>query len=86
VPFVKTEPDIFSHLLNKVPYSLELENHYTMAPKQMNEKKQKGMELKASNKSKKDAVISAAAASQEAQEWKKGADNRGADRSNAAGE
>mmetsp|Transcript_5308 Transcript_5308/g.8130 ORF Transcript_5308/g.8130 Transcript_5308/m.8130 type:complete len:258 (-) Transcript_5308:445-1218(-) len=55
-----------------------------MAPNKMNEKKQKGMELKASNKSKKDAVVAAAAASQEAQEWKKGADNRGADRSSAA--
>jgi len=56
-----------------------------MAPKSMNTKKQKGMELKTANKAKKDNATAAAAERETAQEWKKGADNRGADRAaNAA--
>ncbi len=79
------------------------------ARKGVNEKKQKGMDLKAANKAAKDAVKAAAQERKEgkhcihvfvkilstfhmkysnfmlAEEWNKGANNRGADRAAAAG-
>eukprot|EP00557_Chaetoceros_sp_GSL56_P006510 CAMPEP_0176506258 /NCGR_PEP_ID=MMETSP0200_2-20121128/16936_1 /TAXON_ID=947934 /ORGANISM="Chaetoceros sp., Strain GSL56" /LENGTH=271 /DNA_ID=CAMNT_0017905875 /DNA_START=20 /DNA_END=835 /DNA_ORIENTATION=+ len=57
-----------------------------MAPKGVNEKKQKGMELKAANKAKKDAVAAAEQKRQEDQEWAKGANSRGMDRATAMAE
>ena len=56
-----------------------------MAPKGVNEKKQKGMELKATNKAKKDAVAAAEQKHREDQEWSKGANNRGMERATAIG-
>lgn len=57
-----------------------------MAPnKGINEKKQKGMEIKAANKAKKDAAAAAERKRQEDQEWSKGANNRGQDRAAAMG-
>jgi hypothetical protein len=56
-----------------------------MAPKGINEKKQKGMEIKASNKAKKDAAAAAEQKRQEDQEWSKGANSRSMDRATAMG-
>lgn len=58
-----------------------------MAKKQgVNEKKQKGNEIKAANKAKKDAAAAAAAARIEDANWKKGSNVKGEARANAAAE
>eukprot|EP00553_Chaetoceros_curvisetus_P008576 CAMPEP_0204614126 /NCGR_PEP_ID=MMETSP0717-20131115/1933_1 /ASSEMBLY_ACC=CAM_ASM_000666 /TAXON_ID=230516 /ORGANISM="Chaetoceros curvisetus" /LENGTH=261 /DNA_ID=CAMNT_0051626723 /DNA_START=50 /DNA_END=835 /DNA_ORIENTATION=+ len=57
-----------------------------MAPKGVNAKKQKGMELKAANKAVKDKAAAAAREQQEAAEWKKGSNVKKAARDGAAAE
>lgn len=57
-----------------------------MAPKGINEKKQKGMEIKAANKAKKDAVAAAEQKRREDEEWSKGANSRSVDRATAMAE
>mmetsp|Transcript_22377 Transcript_22377/g.33059 ORF Transcript_22377/g.33059 Transcript_22377/m.33059 type:complete len:262 (+) Transcript_22377:28-813(+) len=59
-----------------------------MAKKQqgVNEKKQKGNELKAANKAKKDSAAAAAAAKIEETNWRKGSNLKGEARGNAAAE
>ena len=54
-----------------------------MAPKPS--PKQKGMELKASNKAASDAVAAKERERQEAEDWKQGGNNKGAAKASSAG-
>jgi hypothetical protein len=56
-----------------------------MAKGGVNEKKQKGMEIKSANKAAKDEKAAAERSKQEAEEWKKGANLKAADRAQSAG-
>lgn len=56
-----------------------------MAKGGVNEKKQKGIEIKAANKAVKDEKAAAERSKQEAELWKQGADLRGAARAQTAG-
>jgi hypothetical protein len=57
-----------------------------MAKGGVNEKKQKGMQIKAANKAAKEEKAAAEKARQEAEEWKQGSNMKAATRAQSAGE